>query len=586
LDSLRTEMRSIIKIKDYLTRNQRLIPDIRENDKTPSWDGEIFVYSNDSIAKKDIAGKVAVQIKGSAQEDLSKKTIKYTLDCSDFRNYLNSNGAIVFVVYMRGYDDCKIYYNAFLPFDLIKLIENMEDQKTKTIELKEFPKEDSIQVINVFLNFIRNRKLQGSSIDRRLLTLSDVDNLGIEIDRLYFGYTGIGLDNITDAINYSLRNPTYIYAQPKGFNIKVPVEKINVEQILSDIKAQIIIENNVVYDGYKVLYRIGEKILEIGKSFKFNLKKGTINYKLSGTLFDRIKDLKFLLALFYNKRIKINGMLMPPATVGIKFEDIKKLEDLLHELEEIRSTLDVLGVVQDLEFDNLTDKELYHIFLLVKSILHNETVPLSLDNKPGIGNLTIGNISIKLICGKMDDGKYKLSNYFGNHNLRCTFETDGKVFILSPYVILNKYDFLTLSNINYSRIVASIKKAPKSKPQDEYVNQLVLEMLKAYDEQKNKNDQLLKTALEILEWLLKYSEIDSAILTLNKLQIIRRMRALSINELQDIYNIKSNTRDEAILTGASILLESFIEAKLYYDNLPEDRRKEFDNYPITNLWVR
>lgn len=95
LDSLRTEMRSIIKIKDYLTRNQRLIPDIRENDKTPSWDGEIIVYNSNSIAKKDIEGRVPVQIKGSAKEDLSQKTIKYTLDCSDFHNYFSSNGAIL-----------------------------------------------------------------------------------------------------------------------------------------------------------------------------------------------------------------------------------------------------------------------------------------------------------------------------------------------------------------------------------------------------------------------------------------------------------------------------------------------------------
>ena len=526
MNSLTIEMRSIIKIKDCLTRNQRLIPDIRESDRTPSWDGEIIVFNTDSIAKKDIAGRVAVQIKGSAQKDLSQEKIKYTLDSSDFHNYLSSNGAIVFVVYMRGYDDCKIYYNALLPFDLIKLIKNMGDQKTKTIELIEFPKDDPIQAINVFLNYIRNQRLQGGTVDRRLLSLSDVDKIGMEIEKLYFGYTGIGLNNITDVINYSLRHPTYIYIQPKGFNIKVPVDKINAEQILSDIKAKIVVENKVVYDSYKVLYRIGEQIIEIGKSFRFDLKRGKIDYKLSGALSERIKDVEFLLALLNNKSIKINGIPLPHRTVDSNLGDIKKHEVLLNELEEIKSTLDILGVVQDLELDILSEKESYYLYLLVRSVFHNESVPLSLDNKPGIGNLSIGNLSIKLVCENSNDDKYKLSNYFGQHNLCCKFESDGEEYILSPYVLLNKDDFLTISNINYSKIVASIVNAPKSNPQDGYANQLVLEMIKAYDDQKEKNNALLKSALEILESLSERAGIDSEILILNRLQIIKRIITL------------------------------------------------------------
>ncbi len=43
-----------------------LTHDIRENDKTVSWDGEIFVYTNTRIPKKksDLYGVVPVQVKG------------------------------------------------------------------------------------------------------------------------------------------------------------------------------------------------------------------------------------------------------------------------------------------------------------------------------------------------------------------------------------------------------------------------------------------------------------------------------------------------------------------------------------------
>ena len=310
-DSLRTEMRSIIKIKDYLTRNQRLIPDIRENDKTPSWDGEITVYKPNSIAKKDIEGRVPVQIKGSVQDDLSKTTIKYTLDASDLRNYVSSNGAIIFVVYMKGYDICKIYYSVQLPYDLTKLLEQMKDQKTKTIELQEFPKDDSIEVVNIFLNFIRNQRLQGGTVDRRVLSLDDVGKLGLDIEGLHLGYTGIGLDNITNIINYSLRYPTYIYVQPKGFNIKVPVDKFIADKVLSDVQSSITVDGKIFYDNYKVAYEIGKQVVHIGKSFAYNIKSGKINCKVLGTLSERITDIKFFKAMFYNQVIIVNGVRLP-----------------------------------------------------------------------------------------------------------------------------------------------------------------------------------------------------------------------------------------------------------------------------------
>lgn len=54
-------------------------------------------------------------------------------------------------------------------------------------------------------------------------------------------------------------------------------------------------------------------------------------------------------------------------------------------------------------------------------------------------------------------------------------------------------------------------------------------------------------------------------------------------EIQKIYEIKHNTTDEAILNAG--ILESFLEAKFHYDRLSEELRKEFDSYPISNLWT-
>lgn len=579
-------MRSIIKIKDFLTRNQRLIPDIRENDKTPSWDGEIIVYKSDSIAKKDIEGRVPVQIKGSVQKDLSQYTIKYTLDCSDLRNYLSSNGAIIFVIYMKDYDECKIYYNALLPFDLNKLIKTMGEQKTKTIELQEFPKDDPIEVVNIFLNFIKDQKLQGGTVDQRVLSLRNIKELGLETDGFYFGYRGIGLNDFTDVINYSLTHSTYIYAQPKGFNVKVPIDKIEVDQILSDIPAPITVDDKIFYSSYKVIHEIGKQVLNIGKSITFDINTGKFNYKPLGKLSERVKDLKFVIALLKNKNIKINGVIFSADSIkGNNLENLKNQEEYLRGLEEIQSVLNISGVKKDLEMDKLSKKELNNLFLLVKSILYDEHVSLSVNNKSGIGNLDISNITIRLLCIEVEAGKYKIFNFFSDNNLSCKATVDGKEVALSVYSYLKKEDFLTVSNINYLRIIESIIHAPKSKLQDELANILVLEMLKAYDEQKEKDLEILNSAQKIMMWLLERATIDLEILTVNKFQILKRMRPLLSDELQEISKIKYNTTDETILTAVSILLDSFVEAKLHYDRISEERRKEFDGYPITNLWT-
>lgn len=111
---------------------------------------------------------------------------------------------------------------------------------------------------------------------------------------------------------------------------------------------------------------------------------------------------------------------------------------------------------------------------------------------PGFGNLTIGNLIIMLVCNQSEEGKYQLLNFFGEHNLClcCKFVDDREDPVLSPYIQLKKEEFLTISNINYTGIIESIVNAPKSKVQDEYANLLVLEILKAYDEQKEKNLEL------------------------------------------------------------------------------------------------
>lgn len=79
-----------------ISKTGHLVSHINSNDKEPSWDGDVEVYkkSGHVHAKADLILKVPVQVKGHIKPNLKKKSIKYSIQYSDLRNYLYVGGTI------------------------------------------------------------------------------------------------------------------------------------------------------------------------------------------------------------------------------------------------------------------------------------------------------------------------------------------------------------------------------------------------------------------------------------------------------------------------------------------------------------
>lgn len=79
-----------------ISKASHLVSHINSNDKEPSWDGDVEVYkkSGHVHAKADLILKVPVQVKGHIKPNLKKKSIKYSIQYSDLRNYLYVGGTI------------------------------------------------------------------------------------------------------------------------------------------------------------------------------------------------------------------------------------------------------------------------------------------------------------------------------------------------------------------------------------------------------------------------------------------------------------------------------------------------------------
>ena len=81
-------------IKTEIRKSKRMFPCIDDNDRTPSWDGNIFLYSNSSGEKNNLLGKIPVQVKGHNIKSFPKGNMKYRAEMADLRNFYNDKGVL------------------------------------------------------------------------------------------------------------------------------------------------------------------------------------------------------------------------------------------------------------------------------------------------------------------------------------------------------------------------------------------------------------------------------------------------------------------------------------------------------------
>lgn len=165
MDKSKIEREAVFSVSSYINRCPGLVPYINYNDKTPMWDGSIFIYNDDKIKNDNFYGIVDVQIKGTEakhtkEEDIDKgtevkpteedKPQKYYIKKSNLNAYEKEGGVLFFLVIVdvHDYNANKIYYK-FLDTKTLDDLKKM-DQDKPPIKL------DPIQKYSEFSNIIRD----------------------------------------------------------------------------------------------------------------------------------------------------------------------------------------------------------------------------------------------------------------------------------------------------------------------------------------------------------------------------------------------------------------------------------------------
>ena len=108
MNSNQIELLAVNAVEDYFTKIERINPTIPVGDKEPSWDGFLYLYSDNSMKKDSLIGRIPVQVKGKQGEFVESLT--YPVKTSDLRNYMREGGCIYFVVLINDKQERKIFH--------------------------------------------------------------------------------------------------------------------------------------------------------------------------------------------------------------------------------------------------------------------------------------------------------------------------------------------------------------------------------------------------------------------------------------------------------------------------------------------
>ena len=587
------EMTSINRLKDALIRTEVIEPDINENDKTPSWDGELRVYqTREKFSADTLTGRVPVQVKGTWVDRFQKNHATFQVETSHLKNYLRDGGVMFFLIQIKDYDDYKIYYAPLLPFDLRRIIEEAGDQASKQIKLDVFPYKYKDGIVQILKGFLLNKERQGTLLPN-IHSIQELMQSRMEVERLELVVPQDGFQDPESMFESVLSTPLYVYVRPKSIEASFAIDKIHITKLVAARNMPVRVNGEILYDHIEEIKQRGstKKAHKFGRVLFTDGENGrsTVQFPARGTLKEQICEMKLLIAFLEGTEISVGNNRWEVSDFDFPGHTLSEIKNRLAGLLRIDETLKKLRVSKDLNLGGLTNEESQLLNHLVAGIMDNKPVPLSVNGNPGAGKLKIGNISVLLCTKKNPNGAgFLLSNYF---------EDDGFVICdenhppeegckASPYVLVRAESIDAIDNFDFSEVVQSVKMFPASDFYLGCVTFFALELLRYYD--KVRRSDILNVVLEIIDYQESCDHDKSNYETyeINRLQTLKRFRALNKDENSFLMSLKSPGIPLQYQLAANILLESYQEAQIVYEQMEETERKQFDDYPICNLWKR
>ncbi len=593
-DTKATEEKALNYFKAFIEDSKVISQYLNDDDKEPCWDGQLYLYSDGIRDKNHFIGRVPVQIKGTEVASIITKDWKFKIEKNDLKAYLNEPTFFIVCQVKKDSKERKLFYREFLPDLVNKLIRDMgehESRKTLFHPLTENLKEFEGQLVV----FLKNSKKMVSFASAKTLTMADAVKRGIK----EFSFVApANYTDLKDLLNYLSTHDTYLYAKVSSdLDIDMPLsggparmtfiaqssEKVIVgdrvffENITSEIKDgrnQVTLSDGIVFDFPLVASDKTKPSLKMSTKAQF--------------LKDAIKKAEFAIALADFGFISIGDLCLELAS-----NELSQINDVRKQLvkwKELDGVLDKLHVTKSLDLTLLSQEHIRRIEFLIDTIGKGNTIKLD-GQQSTIFTLDICNVTLLLWCAADTDGNCTFGDFF-DKTIQISY-TEKKQFnetiLISPFSYLqNEHFWGRIDNIDYDSIVESAQEmASKHIINYQMSNLDVLAMISSADAISSldveRSEKLLIEAMKLNEWLIENDPNPemAPIHLINKLQIIKRQRELSVSEVLILEKIIiDKTYNDSVKVAAYLLLDNPQKALSLFKTLPNEEKKKIKEYPI------
>lgn len=584
------ELLAVNAVEDFFAKIKRINPMIPLADKEPSWDGFLYLYSDDSMKKDSLIGRIPIQVKGKQGEFV--ESLSYPVKTSDLRNYMREGGCIYFVVLINDKQERKIFHRMLTPVELQNILKGHEQQKSINVKMKPLDGSDD-DVYHSLVDFYRDMKKQTGS---PIKTLSLKDLVDCNYDTFRFSLSGF--DASKESLeSFITRKAICLYVKPMDANASdIPIKEGRCFlKLIQNVKQAVSVNGIVFYNSFEKTNEKNKIILGIGHCLKVafdsqNPIEMSVNIKLEATeLKAMVQDIRFVLAAIENKSFKIGDYQVDIPSNN----ESKKLCALLKgeyaRLQRVEILLERLHVIKKLDLSTMQNVDWETLKILTTGILDEKELTLNV-KESRLYNIKVGNLMFLLLVCQQKSGKFRIFDYFTPPSALKLISPEG--YEASKYAVLEVDGYVRYDNIDFSNILPSIS-ALKAKHDCflDYAKYEVFNMLKAcgkLDDDKEKRTILLNMSSDIIDWMIEETkDADEKQAYECYAYLVKFLKNSLTEEDIDTLNgiLYSDKVDDPLKASVALLLKNKSAFDVFYSKMTKDEKENFKKLPFSEIML-
>lgn len=589
MSSTKIEKKAILALENFLEDSEIIDSKITSNDREMSWDGNLYVYSHEDMAKVNYLCRIPVQVKGRTMDNF-KNDFSYPIETPDLQAYL-TEGNLFFVIQVTPQGK-RIFYRDLYPLTINHILKGHRNQKSISVKMRQFSM--NLQEFEQFLiRFNQDCKKQVSAVigNAKPFRMEDMQKRNIN----KFTFSAPQQSNPLKLFSYLSTHPTFIYGEIQE-GVEWPIGDLPViMNFEKDIQKPVIVGERTFFNDFHaeikgdLLKVVVGGIMEFSFNVQTNEFEKTVHFhQHATTLKSAINEAEFVLDLMEYQQLHIGDISL---TVTPNSQEMGVYyREMLPQWRDLSKALEKIGYYGDLSISKITDSDTKTINILIDSMLKAHYYDLK-DVETGLLNIEFLGLNFLIWVVRKNDRKCVIGNAFdGTVQLQCQ-PADGVFVPATIYSYLSSiYKWESCDNIDFGGMISAYNALSKeSHFIYEMANVDVLEMIKAADKISQDNPkcrQLLDAAMRLAKWLEENdsnSDFHYAYL-LNQMQIRKRIGGLSGEDKKLLNEILVDTSIlPFIKAGAALLLENKELFQMLYAQISNEEKNIFDKFPI-NKW--